>query len=54
MTDFDLTVVPVVDEEQQILGVITVDDVLEARAAARLATKLPDVRRRLAVGCSPR
>ena len=29
MTDYDLTVVPVVDEEQQILGVITVDDVLE-------------------------
>jgi CBS domain-containing protein len=29
MTDFDLTVVPVVDGEEQILGVITVDDVLE-------------------------
>jgi CBS domain-containing protein len=29
MTDYDLTVVPVVDDEQQILGVITVDDVLE-------------------------
>jgi CBS domain-containing protein len=29
MTDFDLTVVPVVDEEQRVLGVITVDDVLE-------------------------
>jgi CBS domain-containing protein len=29
MTDFDLTVVPVVDEEQRLLGVITVDDVLE-------------------------
>jgi Mg/Co/Ni transporter MgtE len=29
MTDFDLTVVPVVDVEEQILGVITVDDVLE-------------------------
>jgi Mg/Co/Ni transporter MgtE len=29
MTDFDLTVVPVIDEEEQILGVITVDDVLE-------------------------
>jgi CBS domain-containing protein len=29
MTDFDLTVVPVVDDEQRILGVITVDDVLE-------------------------
>jgi CBS domain-containing protein len=29
MTDFDLTVVPVVDAEEQILGVITVDDVLE-------------------------
>jgi CBS domain-containing protein len=29
MTDYDLTVVPVVDNEQQILGVITVDDVLE-------------------------
>jgi CBS domain-containing protein len=29
MTDFDLTVVPVVDEDQRLLGVITVDDVLE-------------------------
>jgi hypothetical protein len=29
MTDFDLTVVPVVDEQQRMLGVITVDDVLE-------------------------
>ncbi|HKU58155.1 MAG TPA: CBS domain-containing protein, partial [Gaiellaceae bacterium] len=29
MTDFDLTVVPVVDDKEQILGVITVDDVLE-------------------------
>ncbi|HZS30197.1 MAG TPA: CBS domain-containing protein [Gaiellaceae bacterium] len=29
MTDFDLTVVAVVDEEERILGIITVDDVLE-------------------------
>jgi CBS domain-containing protein len=29
MTDFDLTVVPVVDEEHVLLGVVTVDDVLE-------------------------
>jgi CBS domain-containing protein len=29
MTDFDLTVVPVVDENEQVVGVITVDDVLE-------------------------
>jgi Mg/Co/Ni transporter MgtE len=29
MTDFDLTVVAVVDENQLLLGVITVDDVLE-------------------------
>jgi CBS domain-containing protein len=29
MTDFDLTVVPVVDENERLLGVITVDDVLE-------------------------
>jgi CBS domain-containing protein len=29
MTDFDLTVVPVVDEQQRMLGVVTVDDVLE-------------------------
>jgi Mg/Co/Ni transporter MgtE len=29
MTDFDLIVLPVVDEEQRLLGVITVDDVLE-------------------------
>jgi CBS domain-containing protein len=29
MTDFDLTVVPVVDADQRLLGVVTVDDVLE-------------------------
>jgi CBS domain-containing protein len=29
MTDYDLTVVPVVDDQEQIMGVITVDDVLE-------------------------
>jgi len=29
MTDFDLTVVPVVDGEERLIGVVTVDDVLE-------------------------
>lgn len=29
MTDFDLTIVPVVDEEERLLGIVTVDDVLE-------------------------
>jgi Mg/Co/Ni transporter MgtE len=29
MTDFDLTVLAVVDEQERLLGVITVDDVLE-------------------------
>ncbi len=29
MTDYDLTVVPVVDADEQLLGVVTVDDVLE-------------------------
>jgi CBS domain-containing protein len=29
MTDYDLTVVPVVDERDQIMGVVSVDDVLE-------------------------
>jgi CBS domain-containing protein len=29
MTDFDLTVVPVVDEDDRVLGIVTVDDVLE-------------------------
>ncbi len=29
MTDFDLTVIPVVDDEERILGIVTVDDVLE-------------------------
>jgi CBS domain-containing protein len=29
MTDFDLTVVPVVDDTERMLGVVTVDDVLE-------------------------
>jgi CBS domain-containing protein len=29
MTDYDLTVAPVVDEQRQMIGVVTVDDVLE-------------------------
>jgi CBS domain-containing protein len=29
MTDFDLTVVPVLDEEERLIGIVTVDDVLE-------------------------
>ena len=29
MTDYDLTVVPVIDDRQQVMGVVTVDDVLE-------------------------
>jgi CBS domain-containing protein len=29
MTDFDLTIVPVVDEDERVLGIVTVDDVLE-------------------------
>jgi CBS domain-containing protein len=29
MTDFDLTVIPVIDDEERILGIVTVDDVLE-------------------------
>ena len=29
MTDFNLTVCPVVDEDERMLGVVTVDDVLE-------------------------
>ena len=29
MTDFDLTVVSVVDEKEQVMGVVTVDDILE-------------------------
>ena len=29
MTDYDLTVVPVVDDDERLLGVVTVDDVLE-------------------------
>jgi len=29
MTDFDLTVLPVVDESEQLLGIVTIDDVLE-------------------------
>jgi CBS domain-containing protein len=29
MTDYDLTVVPVVDEREQLMGIVTVDDVLE-------------------------
>jgi Mg/Co/Ni transporter MgtE len=29
MTDFDLTVVPVLDEDEHLLGIVTVDDVLE-------------------------
>ena len=29
MTDYDLTVLPVIDDRQQVMGVVTVDDVLE-------------------------
>ncbi|MBX5475095.1 MAG: magnesium transporter [Thermoleophilia bacterium] len=29
MTDFDLTVLPVIDDEERMLGIVTVDDVLE-------------------------
>jgi CBS domain-containing protein len=29
MTDFDLTIVPVVDEDDRVVGIVTVDDVLE-------------------------
>src|SRR5581483_6966302 len=29
MTDFDLTIVPVLDEDDRLLGIVTVDDVLE-------------------------
>jgi CBS domain-containing protein len=29
MTDFDLTVVPVLDDDERLLGIVTVDDVLE-------------------------
>jgi Mg/Co/Ni transporter MgtE len=29
MTDFDLTVVPVIDADGTLLGIVTVDDVLE-------------------------
>ena len=29
MTDYDLTVLPVVNEREMLLGVVTVDDVLE-------------------------
>jgi Mg/Co/Ni transporter MgtE len=29
MTDFNLTIVPVVDDEERVLGIVTVDDVLE-------------------------
>jgi Mg/Co/Ni transporter MgtE len=29
MSDYDLSSVPVVDDEQRLIGVITVDDVLE-------------------------
>ena len=29
MTDYDLTVVPVLDDDERPIGIITVDDVLE-------------------------
>ena len=47
MTDYDLTVVAVVDEQERLLGVITVDDVLELRAAEGLAPALRRLRRGL-------
>jgi Mg/Co/Ni transporter MgtE len=30
MADYNLTAIPVADEQQRMLGVVTVDDVLEA------------------------
>ena len=29
MTDYDLTIIPVLDTEQRPIGIVTVDDVLE-------------------------
>ena len=47
MTDYDLTVVPVVDEEERMIGVVTVDDVLELVLPERLAAPLRAPRERL-------
>ena len=47
MTDFDLTVVPVVDEEERMLGIVTVDDVLELVLPEPLAPPLRAPRERL-------
>ena len=45
MTDYDLTVVPVTDDEERVVGVITVDDVLELVLPAVLAPPLRPPRR---------
>jgi Mg/Co/Ni transporter MgtE len=48
MTDYNLITIPVVDDERRMLGVITVDDVLEVALPEdwrrREAAKLPDAR----------
>ena len=36
MTKYDLLAIPVVDEERRLLGIVTLDDALEAVAARRL------------------
>ncbi len=41
MTDYNLVMLPVVDDEECVVGVVTVDDVLELTRARRLAAPLP-------------
>ena len=48
MADYNLTAAPVVDDEQRMIGVITVDDVLEVDAAQGLAAALRPARRGVA------
>ena len=40
MTDYNLVMLPVLDEEERMVGVVTVDDVLELTLPTRLAAPL--------------
>ena len=50
MTDYNLVMLPVLDGEERMVGVVTVDDVLEPHAPERLAAALRS-RARLTVHC---
>jgi len=57
MTDYNLVTIPVVDDQRRLLGLITVDDVLEATLPGnwrrREAAEPPDARHDRPAGYDP-